>query len=644
MKKLNKYFKAIVLIIGTSIAFTNCSDFLDVVPDGTATMETVFSNRANSEKFFYTCYNGLPNFADAGNYPGNIGGDDYWWDEDITLFKNSNGGYIARGFQNSSSPYQNYWDGDRGGKNLWTSIRNCNIFIDNIDKVPDLQDWERDTWKAEVKVLKAYYHLFLMQLYGPIPIVEESLEVSADPDMVKVYREPVDSVVSFIIRTIDDAIEYLPLQVDDLSQEAGRMTIPIALTIKAKALVWAASPLFNGSFSYYDGFVDNRGVTLIGGDGSSSDIQARWEKAAVAIKNAIDTCELAGHDLFRFDPGFQKMSDTTALKYTLRGVASERVNLNPEIIWPCMKSNNDFQNRCTPMFYDYDNGGGSLAEICATMKMAELFYTNNGLPIEQDPNWNYGDRYATREDTGRFHRYYVEQGGETANLNFFREPRFYANLGFDRGIYELINNDEENPLIIHNKSGEAHGFIYEKAHISTGYFVKKQVSYRIPTQSPSPSPYRFSIPIYRLADLYLLYAEALNEANNTPTEEVYEMVDKVRARAGLKGVRETWQMAAAEFQNDPNTKEGMRNIIKRERLIELAFEGQRTFDLRRWLDAMDVFNEPVRGWDYQGTTAEDYYQRTVYLTNRGFSYRNYLWPIKNSTLTVNSNLVQNPGW
>ena len=95
MKNINKYLIAIVFTIGTSILFTNCSDFLDVVPDGTSTMETVFSNGANAEKFFYTCYNGLPNFADAGNYPGNIGGDDYWWDEDITLFKHSNGGYIA---------------------------------------------------------------------------------------------------------------------------------------------------------------------------------------------------------------------------------------------------------------------------------------------------------------------------------------------------------------------------------------------------------------------------------------------------------------------------------------------------------------------------------------------------------------------
>jgi hypothetical protein len=88
----------------------------------------------------------------------------------------------------------------------------------------------------------------------------------------------------------------------------------------------------------------------------------------------------------------------------------------------------------------------------------------------------------------------------------------------------------------------------------------------------------------------------------------------------------------------------MREIIKRERLIELSFEGQRPFDLRRWRDAERYMNEPVRGWDFQGAKLEDYYLTRVYFNNRRFTYKDYLWPLQNNTIIVNSNLVQNPGW
>src|SRR3546814_15685696 len=99
----------------------------------------------------------------------------------------------------------------------------------------------------------------------------------------------------------------------------------------------------------------------------------------------------------------------------------------------------------------------------------------------------------------------------------------------------------------------------------------------------------------RLPGLYLLYAEALNELNG-PSETVYQYIDMVRARAGLKGVVESWK----EYANNPDkpgSKEGLREIIHRERRIELSFEGQAGWDLRRWKELMDVLTDPVQGWD-----------------------------------------------
>ena len=185
--------------------------------------------------------------------------------------------------------------------------------------------------------------------------------------------------------------------------------------------------------------------------------------------------------------------------------------------------------------------------------------------------------------------------------------------------------------------------MFADCHIVTGYFIKKLVSFRSGTTTTSPSPYKFSIPIIRLADLYLLYAEALNEVKDAPDQEVYQWVDSIRFRAGLRGVVESWR----DFSNmpsKPTTKEGMRSIIKQERLIELCFEGQRFFDLRRWKDALTYLNQPIQGWDYQGTTTQEYYNVVTYFNTRNYTYKDYLTPIYSSALTMNPNLVQNPGW
>ncbi|WP_262915165.1 RagB/SusD family nutrient uptake outer membrane protein [Niabella ginsengisoli] len=145
----------------------------------------------------------------------------------------------------------------------------------------------------------------------------------------------------------------------------------------------------------------------------------------------------------------------------------------------------------------------------------------------------------------------------------------------------------------------------------------------------------------RLADLYLLYSEALNESQG-PGPEVYAYVDSVRARSGLKGVQEAWANFSLQ-PSKPLTKEGMRNIIKRERTIELAFEGKRFWDLRRWKDARAELNELILGWDIGQRDPAPFY-RPITLYNRTFTERDYFWPISIEELTRNRELKQNLGW
>ena len=147
-------------------------------------------------------------------------------------------------------------------------------------------------------------------------------------------------------------------------------------------------------------------------------------------------------------------------------------------------------------------------------------------------------------------------------------------------------------------------------------------------------------PLFRLADVYLMYAEALNESQESPTQDVYDYVDLVRERAGLKGVKESWSKYS-KSPDKPNTKNGMREIIRMERLNELACEGKRFWDLRRWKKELP---REVKGWHIQGETAQEFYRvTTIYLRSK-YSYKDYLWPLKLETILKDPNLVQNPGW
>jgi hypothetical protein len=145
----------------------------------------------------------------------------------------------------------------------------------------------------------------------------------------------------------------------------------------------------------------------------------------------------------------------------------------------------------------------------------------------------------------------------------------------------------------------------------------------------------------RLASLYLLYAEAENEVGG-PNDQVYKYVNLVRARAGLHSVEDSWSSYSKKPTKYTN-KDGMREILHSERLIEMAFEGQRFWDLRRWKEAATELNKPITGWDLIQEDAASYYRERV-IFNQTFTTRDYLWPLPESELLSNKRMNQNPGW
>ena len=623
-----------------------CSGYLDVVPDGVATMDNAFSNRINAEKFLFTCYNRLPNQNAEWDYPGNVGGDEIWWDIDYADLGNKSGSRIATNSQNITTPYQNYWDGNEGGEPLWQGIRDCNIFLENIDRVPDMEEGERLRWISEVKFIKAYLHFFLLELYGPIPIVDVNLEVNSDPEEVRVKRRPVEEVIEFVVNLLDESMENLPGRITETSTEMGRITKPIAASIKAKALVWAASPLFNGNPDYVN-FKDKEGTQLI----PSQKDDSKWGRAAEAIKEAIDISEANGHALYQYQPGFEQISEVTRMKYTLRGVACERPINNPEIIWAHTEGGNGFQNYCTPKLHVSYYG---TSELSAPLKIAEQYYTMNGVPIDEDTQWDYTNRYETRRDTGSFHQYYIKAGETTAMLNYYREPRFYAHVAADQCYFRLGTTVNHNMLVEAYQGarfGTQEGIINSNVPQNlSGYWIKKGLYSDVPLTNYYSSVTGREEPfvVFRLADLYLMIAEAWNEYLDAPDEEhVYQYIDAVRERAGIPDVVTAW----TTYSNNPGkvtTQEGMREIIHREWDVEFAFEARRFWNLRRWLDAEEVLNADLLGWNILGSDADafyNYYEGPVPVwTKRGFTApRDYLFPIRSEEILI-SGCVQNPGW
>lgn len=290
--------KAIYKIITISLAifslgFSSCN-YLDLVPDNVATVESAFSNRASAERYLFTCYSYRPQVGDLWNDPAISGGDETWQYYALNLgtFTSS---LLQRGEQKVTDPILNFWNGTQGAKNLFVGIRDCNIFLESIHMAVDLDQYERARWIAEVKFLKAYFHYYLLKCYGPIPICDVNISVSAPPEQVLTYRDKVDDVVTYIDNLIMEALPDLPdYREMVVSLEAGRADKQIALAIRAEMLVTAASPLFNGN-KEMAGMTDKRGTVLF----NQTYDPNKWKVAADACKEAIDLCHVAGKKLYK---------------------------------------------------------------------------------------------------------------------------------------------------------------------------------------------------------------------------------------------------------------------------------------------------------------------------------------------------------
>ncbi|HYW96196.1 MAG TPA: RagB/SusD family nutrient uptake outer membrane protein [Bacteroidales bacterium] len=632
----------ITALILLTLVTVSCDRYLDIVPDKTQEVSLLFQRQEAAYKALVTCYHYLP--MDDAVYST------YAFASDMLttpVEQETPGVEMMRGKQSTSDPLMGYWAGHyangRSQESLFRAIRDCNIFIDHIGEVMDMTDQEKATWKAEAIFLKAYYHFLLLRQYGPVPIVDHNLAIDASEDAVRVRRDPVDQVFDYIVKTIDLAMKNLPER-NTAANDIGRVDKVVAAAVKSRVLLYAASPLYNGNSDYYETFTGKDGEKFF----NTTYDPEKWKLAADAAKEAIDLALASGVEMYTYNdvvPAFDSTAyDSAEVKalYNYRYMFTDK--WNKELIWGNSNpvDNGDWWTlQAAAMMINPDASSNYAAWqwVSPTLQAAEMYYTKNGLPIDEDLSFTYDRRYSVTvipPEEGL----HAQVGEVTANLHLNREPRFYASIGFDRGI----NRTWGTKWNLKMRKGEDYGRrAMTNDYVITGYVLKK-------TCHPSSigEDYNklvvYPWPIIRLAELYLNYAEASNEYYG-PSQDVYDALNIIRERSGVPDIEVAWSDPAFVKDVDKHlTKDGLRDIVRQERSIELAFEGQRYYDVRRWKKASEYFNTPVKGWSVDESTINKFYTVKSVGQRSFITPRDYLQPIPVNELIINSNLVQNPGW
>ena len=522
------------------------------------------------------------------------------------------------------------WNSSEGGFGekwdvLYKQIRHLNIFINNIKVVPNqnLIDTQEkvDQMKLEARFLIAYFHVLLFEQFGPIPIVKDVVDEQAPVETLLVSRNSVDEVVNWLDTELLDIANKLP-EVETDSRWAGRPVKASALAVRARLLLLAASPLFN-SPDGYSNYIEY--ATLSNPDGKMLFPQNydknKWKKAADAAKLIIDLPHYKLHKTNKdlADP-FVKAYNSYREVFTEPG--------NSEVLFARTSTDyNEYLQGIQPRQWQ---AGGFMA---VTQKLVDAFYMSDGKKMEDS------DLYSETGFTDDVDKITVNKlVQERAKINHVfnmyqnREPRFYASVFFNGRKWESQQAEvngivEPVEFFLNGKSGRPN-------HDSpkTGYTSYKYVDsddYKYKTQQKNPV-------LFRLAEVYLNYAEALNQFDpNNPDILIY--LNKVRNRAGLCNYEKAYPNALS--QSD------IHNAIMNERQVELNWEGLRYFDTRRYFLAEEEDAGDFYGMDVSKTSSEEteFYKRTVFET-RVFKKSFYLFPIPQSEIDKNKNIIQNPYW
>lgn len=635
-------------------------NYLDIVPDNTVELSNLFETKEKAYNALADCYSYMPDIEGVHQSMALAG--DEWigrLDAGVAGVRSyTRGSKLMRDWNNSTDPILGFWSGAGGAKDLYEGIRICNIFLNGLGDIPNMQEEERIDWMSQVKVLKAYYHFYLLRLYGPIIIADKNYEPYDDIDLIRQERKPVEECFQYILGLIDDVLyDENGNEKEDLYNSRsevflGQIDRVVAKALKAKILLYRASPFFNGNSEFYSNFKNAAGEHYF----PQTYDKEKWKEALDATEIAIEAAEAQGKKLYEFS-GQVKFWDqddwekSEIMKYCYNNRFSINDPWNSEVVWGYSNiyyTSSSSIAAASNLRGDPDNPNNaafSFQWLGTSFSMSELYYTRNGVPVDEDKTFDYDHRLdITTIPDDTYHLGYMQPGEKTVKLYLNREPRFYAWIAVDRCIWR----DYDTRVYPMMRSGEWPGGRNSGSatdYYWTGIAVKKFVH----PESRGTSWQRvvsFPYPLIRLSDLYLMYAECYNEYYG-PGQPVYDKINAVRARAGLlRPIEELWNDASiVKTVGKHLTQDGLRDIIHTERMIELSFEGQSFYDICRWKRGDEFFNKSVQGWNApDGSTAESFYQLTTWQPRTWITPKSYLMPIPSDEINKNPKVDQNPGY
>jgi len=616
--------RTLTAVLAGSLLFLAGCDSLDLEPKDEIQSDQVFQDPALAESFLNEVYarTGL-GYGDPMPTPGvtdeafNTHGHPGTQNIQSTVTPGDRGIWDAPGWRPADNPpYQGYnWN------SVYASVRDLNLFIQNVRGNQNMPQNQRERLLGEAYFLKGFFYQNLMKLYGGVPVVDRVFELQGDVAQYQVPRNTFAETIDKIVADLDSAATLLDME----ARRQGAATKGAAMALKSRVLLFAASDLYNDS-----PFEGNEFVSY-----TSGSQQDRWQAAADAAQAVIDmgTYELeqtpnqeAYHELFtKGNPG--------------------------GTIWARYFNENARWNHNQSQFVS-PNGYFSWSGDTPTQQHVDAYDMADGSNFQ----WEGGDPTPSTPDAREPNRDSVDAESPFQD----RDPRFYANIQFSGADWRARPGGEPattDPVgvILTGKYETADGMTFGLDSgngpqpwnsSQTGYNLRKFVDRDIrPDQEQAYNPWIF----IRYAEVLLNKAEA--EANLGNTQDALRAVNKVRTRVGMPAIT----------QSDFSDKEGLLAHIREEREVELAFEGHRYFDVRRWKMGPEVY-EDARGIEVTGhlkdgvdasgmtlgeLVAQDsynYFFKVINVQEREWSDENYFLPFSNDEMNRNPQLEQNPGY
>lgn len=462
----------------------------------------------------------------------------------------------------------------------YTGIRRSYVYEEQIQ--PYIEDivmtsYGRNLLYGQVLFMRALYNFELLKRFGGYPIVLKALQTNED---LSIPRSTYDECVSYISGLCDEAAELLPLTWPD--NQLGRATKGAALALKARLLLYAASPLFNDPAKPNDSPENGQYDPT------------KWEKAAEAAAAVINLNDGIApvYALYTGGTGYD------AFFYTL--------NANKEIILSKMAMpNNNIERLNGPVSITGGEGGTN-----PTLDLVDAYEMKTGEPFDWSNPANAADPFANRDP--RFEKSILYNGAKWMN-----------NM--------TIETYEGGKDKVGNRATR------------TGFYLRKFLNVNASWNPPAGTT-NHSFPLFRYGEVLLNYAEAMNEAYGPDADPqgygltARDAVELIRTRAGLTGNTDL------SLTVPPGDQSKMRDAIRHERHIELAFEEHRHLDLRRWKIAEQVLNQPVSGLQIIRNRDNSLTYTSVTVEQRVFTPRMYLYPFPQEEIGRNDSLVQNTGW